>query len=227
MPAPPERANSDNWVSQGPAPFQICRVCFQKKPLHEFRWRRDNQKYRTDCKDCCRSRIRMWQVRHRGTSTVYNRTIWPLTRPLSYESNKRKHEYTRWWYRKLYPERYTAEKRVSSAIRSGKLISRPCEVCGGTKSQAHHDDYSKPLDVRWLCAVHHKEADRNRRIQEKSILHVVAVEPAHQREGHHDAPPNNHTFPSRDLPLSDFGDNQINDPGWNQANDERSSDPSE
>ena len=35
------------------------------------------------------------------------------------------------------------------------LRSEPCEVCGATKTVAHHDDYAKPLDVRWLCRSHH------------------------------------------------------------------------
>jgi ribosomal protein S27AE len=37
------------------------------------------------------------------------------------------------------------------------LIKQPCEVCGNLKAQAHHDDYSKPLQVRWLCQKHHTE----------------------------------------------------------------------
>jgi hypothetical protein len=35
------------------------------------------------------------------------------------------------------------------------LIRKPCEVCSNPKSQAHHDDYTKPLDIRWLCRKHH------------------------------------------------------------------------
>lgn len=37
------------------------------------------------------------------------------------------------------------------AIKSGKLTRRPCEKCGTAKSEAHHEDYSKPFDVQWLC----------------------------------------------------------------------------
>ncbi len=31
-----------------------------------------------------------------------------------------------------------------------------CSDCGETKVEAHHEDYSKPLDVEWLCKKHHK-----------------------------------------------------------------------
>ena len=43
------------------------------------------------------------------------------------------------------------------AIKLGTLIPLPCEVCRTTKVQAHHHDYSKPLEVRWLCRAHHNE----------------------------------------------------------------------
>lgn len=49
--------------------------------------------------------------------------------------------------------RYTARY----AITSGRLTRQPCEVCGVlSRVQAHHDDYSKALQVRWLCPLHHK-----------------------------------------------------------------------
>lgn len=43
------------------------------------------------------------------------------------------------------------------AIRKGRLVRLPCEKCGEPKTEAHHDDYSKPLEVRWLCRKHHVE----------------------------------------------------------------------
>ena len=43
-------------------------------------------------------------------------------------------------------------------IRSGKLVRQPCEVCGGpaAESHAHHPDYSRPDDIRWLCGTCHR-----------------------------------------------------------------------
>lgn len=52
---------------------------------------------------------------------------------------------------------------VNKAIREGRLVRLPCEVCGAVKSDAHHDDYSKPLSVRWLCRPHHYAHHRQQR----------------------------------------------------------------
>lgn len=57
---------------------------------------------------------------------------------------------------KKYPERVYARQLTQVAIRNGKIIATPCEVCGKTKVQAHHDNYDKPFEVRFLCPVHHK-----------------------------------------------------------------------
>lgn len=46
---------------------------------------------------------------------------------------------------------------VKKAITRGVLVPQPCEVCGQEKAHAHHDDYSKPLKVRWLCRKHHQQ----------------------------------------------------------------------
>jgi hypothetical protein len=57
------------------------------------------------------------------------------------------------------PEKRKAQWAVNNAIRDGRMVRQPCEVCG-EKAQAHHDDYSKPFDVRWLCTTHHGEVHR-------------------------------------------------------------------
>lgn len=49
-----------------------------------------------------------------------------------------------------------ARARVLVAIKSGRLVRRPCEVCGAEPTDAHHGDYAKPLEVAWLCRAHHR-----------------------------------------------------------------------
>lgn len=53
-----------------------------------------------------------------------------------------------------------ARNRIHKALRRGELERQPCEVCGAAWAEAHHDDYAKPLDVRWLCKAHHMEHHR-------------------------------------------------------------------
>lgn len=55
------------------------------------------------------------------------------------------------------PHKRAARTAVAWEIRSGRMERRPCEKCGSGRAQAHHDDYSRPLDVRWLCSKHHAE----------------------------------------------------------------------
>jgi hypothetical protein len=50
--------------------------------------------------------------------------------------------------------------RVKAALKSGKIVRRPCCVCGNVKVHAHHPDYTKPLYVIWLCRKHHCEEHR-------------------------------------------------------------------
>lgn len=44
----------------------------------------------------------------------------------------------------------------NTLIRTKIIKRQPCCVCGSTKNvHAHHDDYNKPFEVIWLCALHH------------------------------------------------------------------------
>lgn len=56
--------------------------------------------------------------------------------------------------------RKSARDSVRWAIAGGRLKRLPCEVCGNEKSHAHHEDYSKPLKVKWLCGDHHARVHR-------------------------------------------------------------------
>lgn len=53
------------------------------------------------------------------------------------------------------PIKRSAHVITGHAIRSGILVKGVCEVCGSNIVHGHHDDYAKPLEVRWLCPEHH------------------------------------------------------------------------
>lgn len=75
--------------------------------------------------------------------------------------------------RELSPDQSYEHARIGSftrqAIAKGVLIPEPCEICGvfgkdengKRRVNAHHDDYNKPLKVRWLCTKHHLEWHKN------------------------------------------------------------------
>ncbi len=70
-------------------------------------------------------------------------------------------------YRARYPLKDIAHRAVRNALRSGKLVKELCEWCGSWATEAHHDDYKRPLKVTWLCkpchlAAHHKNPSRYR-----------------------------------------------------------------
>lgn len=63
-------------------------------------------------------------------------------------------------YRSKHPQRDKARNAVNNAVRDKRLT--PWPVCAVPecicKPEAHHPDYSRPLDVVWLCDLHHKAA---------------------------------------------------------------------
>jgi hypothetical protein len=62
---------------------------------------------------------------------------------------------------KKYPNRRRARYLLQQAVKSGLMPRLPCEQCGAAETHGHHDDYSQPLNVRWLClrchAAHHRQ----------------------------------------------------------------------
>lgn len=58
------------------------------------------------------------------------------------------------------PLKVKARKKVEYAVSRKRLEKKPCEICGEKKVQAHHHDYTKPLEVIWYCLKHHREAEK-------------------------------------------------------------------
>lgn len=56
----------------------------------------------------------------------------------------------------------SSRKKLARAVEKGLITKWPCEVCGDEKAEAHHEDYNKPLDVKWLCKKHHMVLHRHK-----------------------------------------------------------------
>ena len=116
--------------------MKICSKCKLEKEIKEF-YRDKNRKdgHVYWCKEC----LKPLQQNERGRQAKY-----------------------RW--AKKNSIKVSAYQKVLNALKCGSLIRQPCEKCKSEETQAHHDDYQKPLTVRWLCTQHHAEWHRNNKI---------------------------------------------------------------
>lgn len=122
----------------------ICVNCNDEKGEGDF------YKNRRVCKECvCRS------VRLRART---NPVVQQYDRERAKTPARKQHlrnVVKRW--REDNPLAYRAQTAVSNAVRDGRLFKEPCSFCGDENVHGHHKDYSKPLEVIWLCPkCHHR-----------------------------------------------------------------------
>lgn len=65
--------------------------------------------------------------------------------------------------------KFDARDAVTKALKKGTLKKQPCQVCGAN-AQAHHPDYTKPLNVVWLCRKHHIEEHKKAKAEGKTLV---------------------------------------------------------
>lgn len=69
--------------------------------------------------------------------------------------------------------RASARAYANEYQRRGKLVPKPCELCNSTDVQKHHDDYTKPLAVRWLCRDCHLDLHRSEKRGDVALLNAA------------------------------------------------------
>lgn len=139
--------------------MKVCSKCGIEKSLEDFH--RDSQRpegVRSKCKVCIRQYMatphakavkKAYASRPEVMETAAeSRRKWREAHPNSYTEESRS-------WRARNREKIRAHRKLQKAVAAGRIQRRPCEVCGTFPSQAHHHDYSHPLDVRWLCHGHH------------------------------------------------------------------------
>lgn len=110
------------------------------------------------CKEC----FAAWYARNRSVIRQRQRELWRAKVDSDQEYNK-KH----WQKRKTKGyvpsrEKALARRKLRYAIDKGRLVKpSSCSQCGMRgRIHGHHSDYSKPLEVEWLCARCHGERHR-------------------------------------------------------------------
>lgn len=138
--------------------MKVCKKCHKEKDDSEF--------YKNDrtCKECRKSMVRKNRAskvdyyreydkkRYKEDPRVKQRII----RYSKTEAGKATAAKARLKYIENNTIKRAAHIILGNAVRDGKICKPSvCECCGESfssrKIQAHHDDYEKPLEVRWLC----------------------------------------------------------------------------
>lgn len=120
-----------------------CYKCGARKPLEDFyKHPKMSDGHVNKCKQCNKKDVRTNRKSKLNYYQEYDRI----------RGNRQGYEYTK-EYRKRYPNKYKAHCILNNALRDNRIEKGfECEICFETKSLvAHHDDYLKPLSVKWLC----------------------------------------------------------------------------
>lgn len=140
---------------------RICNICKCKKPINEFA-KDKNKIYGCDyrCKECDKKRFKKYWEKHNVSDMRSERYY--SDREASVQKSKEYYyiKKARGYRTKIDPFKQEARLETWRAIKAGLIAKKACEVCGEQKSQAHHSDYNKPLEIMWLCKKHHSKWHR-------------------------------------------------------------------
>lgn len=137
-----------------------CNFCHEEKPESEFY---DSNK--SKCKLCVRAGVKANRIANADYYREYDRARFKedpkvAERHRRYqrtEAGKTSVSKSKRRYRSENPAKFKSHNILNNAMRDGHISRKDCEICNSPFTQAHHDDYFKPLLVRWLCAAHHKQ----------------------------------------------------------------------
>lgn len=127
---------------------KTCASCNKVKSLDQFKTVKRNGKYvpYCYCKPCDRILHRNWSNQWNHNNLTKVRKCWAKA--------------TKKWQDKN-PDKVIAHRAIRVAVKNGTIKkSKVCEVCNlAPATGSHHADYSKPLEVVWICKVCHKEVE--------------------------------------------------------------------
>ena len=124
-----------------------CIECFEERIAKQKEWQKNNR-------DKMSANVRAWQKRNPEKMKVAARKQHLKIRTTEKYKKRRRESYYKW--RKLFPEKEKASKKIQQAVKKGVLKREPCVICkSNTNIHGHHFNYSLPMQVVWLCVTHH------------------------------------------------------------------------
>jgi len=141
---------------------KTCSKCYEFKALAEYSLNglgvHGKQKYYPHCKSCAR-KTNLTAVRRAQFRAYVDRQQAGLGTG-AWHAKRHRHQKR---YRESHPGKVRVRAMLRRAVKAG-LIQKAaaCEKCTRTDRplHGHHPDYSKPLEVIWLCAWCHNDTHR-------------------------------------------------------------------
>lgn len=148
-----------------------CKDCGEEKPLEGFyAHSRMADGFLNKCKECVKARVAKHRSENLDQIRSYDRSRGTQEHRIAArkayaktDSGKEAHRKGNRKWSSQNKHKRRAHLYVARALMAGKLKRQACYVCGDEVTEAHHEDYSKPLDVLWLCDGHHKEIHKQKR----------------------------------------------------------------
>ena len=148
--------------------MKVCKGCKEEKsPSCFYRNKTTRDRLAQYCKLCSSAKCREWREKNKERLREYEskraKTEKRILLNKSYASRedvRARFRVKRNDWKKKNKRKKQAHEMVLYHLGKGTLKRSPCSVCGSLKVDAHHCDYSKPLDVMWLCRAHHMQWHR-------------------------------------------------------------------
>ena len=134
------------------------RICFHGHPMDEVNIYINPKGWRS-CR-VCRRRSRLEYAEKHPVGQGQSQARWQgyflrMKDTPEYKARRAASAY-RWRNNPANRIKTRAHNKVKYALKRKKIEREPCIICDRPNAEAHHEDYSRPLDIVWLCREHHR-----------------------------------------------------------------------
>jgi hypothetical protein len=151
--------------------MKVCKQCGVEKEIGSFYTHsKMADGHLNKCIDCVKDRVSKHRQANLERIKAYDKErstnldrVMARKQYAKSEQGKVAHKKAMENYKKRYPMAYAAHVILGNAVKNKTIVrADSCSKCSSIyKVEGHHDDYTKPLEVRWLCEPCHKEWHRH------------------------------------------------------------------